>query len=67
MKTTKDAIIKLNTGKTIHGVVIEQTIQPDSVVFIDYKNIEKLGRECIKNLLEFIPLVSVKEVDFCVK
>ena len=67
MKKTKDAVLHLKSGKTIHGIVIEQNIQPETVVMINYKNLEQLGKQAIHHLLEFIPVSSVRELDFCIK
>jgi hypothetical protein len=67
MKPTKDAILKLNSGKTIHGIVIEQTIQSETIVIISYKNLKQLGKVGINQLLELIPFVQIKELDYCIK
>ncbi|MBC7862052.1 MAG: hypothetical protein IAF38_03705 [Bacteroidia bacterium] len=67
MQKTKDAVLYLKNGKTIHGIVIEQNIQPETVVMINYKNIEQLGKQAIHHLLDFIPVSAVRELDFCIK
>jgi hypothetical protein len=67
MKNTKAAILKLYSGKTIHGVVIEQTIEKESIAFIRHSDISKVGTQAIHQLLQLIPVSQIKELDFCVK
>jgi hypothetical protein len=67
MEKTKNAILKLNSGKVIHGLVIEQNIQPETVVMINYNNLEQVGKKAIHLLLDFIPVSQVRELDYCVK
>jgi hypothetical protein len=67
MRNTKDAILKLNSGKTIHGIVIEQNIQPETVAFINYRDVESVGQKAIHTLLQLIPVSQIRELDYCIK